>query len=87
MLTFRQPRVNGLPMRSKPYRNNRIITVARDLFFTGGTSSYAHRFDALFPTSEGPDGVEVHEMPEAMLSLVATGVHATYQLGYDTILT
>ena len=84
MLTFHQLGVNGIPKRSKPYQNDRIITVIRDLFFTGGTSSYAHRFGPLFPTFEGSNGVSVRKMPEAMLGLVATGVRATYYLGHHT---
>ena len=84
MLTFHQARANGIPWRSKPYRNDRIITVLRDVIFSGGTSSYARRFDALFPRTDGPDGVRVRRMPEPMLGLVATGVCATYQLRHHT---
>ena len=82
MLTFLQPTTNG--RRSKLYRNERIVTVIRDLFFTGGNLSYAHRFDIMFPRFQGPDGVFVCEMPEPMLGLVATGVRAAYLLGHYT---
>jgi hypothetical protein len=78
MLTFPQGGVKGLPMRHKPYRNKRIVTAIRTLFFTGGTSTYAHRFDSKFPRFRGPDGALVHEVPEAMLVLVATVVRARY---------
>ncbi|KAN0111331.1 hypothetical protein V8E52_008606 [Russula decolorans] len=70
--------VKGLPMRHKPYRNKWIVTAIRTLFFTGGTSAYAHRFDSKFPRFRGPDGALVREVPEAMLTLVATAVHARY---------
>ncbi|KAN0102384.1 hypothetical protein V8E52_010847 [Russula decolorans] len=68
--------VKGLPMRHKPYRNKRIVTAIRTLFFTGGTSAYAHRFDSKFPRFRGPDGALVREVPEAMLALVATALYA-----------
>lgn len=32
------------PMRTRPYRNKRIITVIHDLYFTGGAQSFSHRF-------------------------------------------
>ena len=79
-----QPGVIGLPMRTKPYRNDCIIRVIRELFFTGGASSFAHRFDAEFPRPPAPDGVVARELPEPMLALVATGVRATYPLGHHT---
>jgi len=65
-------------MRSKPYRNRRIITVIRSLFFSGGTSSYAVRYDSKFPRSTDPEGAIVREMSNAMLALVATAVRVTY---------
>jgi hypothetical protein len=65
-------------MRHKPYRNKRIVTAISTLFFTGGTSAYAHRFDSKFPRFRGPDGALVREVPEAMLALVATAVRARY---------
>ena len=64
--------------RSKPYRNSRIITVIRDLCFIGGTNSFAHRFHSRFPTFQGDDGRVVHEVPIAMVALVATAVSAIY---------
>lgn len=84
MLMFSQPSGIGLPMRTKPYRNDRIIRVIRELFFTGGASSFAHRFDAEFLRAPAPEGVVARELPEPMLALVATGVRATYQLGHHT---
>ena len=71
-------------MRHKPYQNQRIITVIRNLFFTGGTSAYAYRLDSKFPRSRGPEGTLVREVPGAMLALVATAVRATYQLVHHT---
>jgi len=84
MLTFYQFGVKGLPMRSKLYRNVRIITVIRNLFFTGGTLAYAHRYDHKFPRFRGNDGVVVREVPAAMLALVATAVSLTDQHGHHT---
>lgn len=60
-------------MRTRPYRNDRIITVMRDLFFSGGTTSFAARYDALF-IKHRDDGSVTHEVPITLVSLVATAV-------------
>jgi hypothetical protein len=65
-------------MRTKPYRNPRIIAVIRDLYFSGGIYSFAHQHRAHFPMSENELGVMVHEVPVAMVALVATAVSATF---------
>ena len=67
-------------MRSKPYQNDRIITVIHDMFFIGGATSFARRFQYLFPTYEITDGKEVHEVPVAMVALVATAVSPFFDL-------
>jgi hypothetical protein len=61
-------------MRTRPYRNDQIITVIRDMFFVGGATSFARRFRYLFPTYEISHGQEVYEVPIAMVALVATAV-------------
>ena len=61
-------------MRTRPYRNDQIIVVIWDMFFTGGATSFARRFRYLFPTYESRHGVESHEVPIAMVALVATAV-------------
>jgi hypothetical protein len=60
----------------RPYWNSRIISVIQDLYFTGGTSSFAQRFDSLFPTDEDHNGVVMCEVPVPMVALVATAVSA-----------
>jgi len=67
-------------MRTKLYRNQQIIRVVHDLFFSRGLSAYAHRFDLEFPRFEGPNGVQVPMLPTAMLALVGTAVRVTYKL-------
>ncbi|KAI9451374.1 hypothetical protein BJY52DRAFT_1191052 [Lactarius psammicola] len=69
--------VTGLVRRSQPYRNPRIIAVIRDLYFTGGSNSFASRFNHLFPTYQGNDGMVHQEVPIPMVSLVATALYAT----------
>lgn len=64
----------GIVRRSRPYRNDRIITVLHDLYFTGGSRSFASQYEHLFPTHKGDDGKECREVPIAMVSLVATAV-------------
>jgi hypothetical protein len=57
-------------MRSKPYRNDRIISVVSALYFSGGpSSSFASRYHDYFPVSDGRS-----EMPIAMVCLVGTAV-------------
>jgi hypothetical protein len=60
-------------MHSRPYRNPRIIAVIRDLYFTGGHTSFACRFRYLFPQME-LDNVVKYEVPVPMVALVATAV-------------
>ncbi|KAH9174429.1 hypothetical protein EDB89DRAFT_2149430 [Lactarius sanguifluus] len=67
----------GLPRRTRPYRNDRIISIIRDLYFTGGSSSLATRFEDQFPTHQGPDGDINQEVPISMVALVATALYAT----------
>ncbi|KAI9443421.1 hypothetical protein H4582DRAFT_2054425 [Lactarius indigo] len=67
----------GTPLRTHPYRNECIISVIRDLFFTGGMSSFASRFAHLFPEHQGHDGVSTREVPVPMVALVVTAMYAT----------
>lgn len=71
-------------MRTKLYRNERIVTVMRNSFFVGGTLAYAHRYYHKFPKFRGNDGVLVCEVPAPMLALVATAVSATHQHKHHT---
>jgi hypothetical protein len=63
-------------MRTRPYRNARIIEVIRDMFFTGGTSSFVNRFGDAFPEYRHRDGVLLREVPIGIVALVATGLYA-----------
>lgn len=65
---------NRLLKRSQPYRNQRIINVIRSVYFTGGPSSLARRFDPFFPRHTDSEGVKSPEMPKPLLALVATAV-------------
>jgi hypothetical protein len=60
-------------MRTRPYRNERIITVLRDLIFSGGASSFATRHEAHFPRQYAGSSI-IFEVPIAMVALFATGV-------------
>ncbi|KAN0105563.1 hypothetical protein V8E52_010914 [Russula decolorans] len=71
------PNANGLVLRAQPYRNERIISVIRDLYFSGGTTSFAARFSHCFPTHPGHDGEPRNEVPVAMVALVATALYAS----------
>ncbi|KAF8269739.1 hypothetical protein EI94DRAFT_1724597 [Lactarius quietus] len=67
---------NSLVMRSRPYRNDRIINAIRALYFAGGAKSFARRFQYLFPTYEAREGDQVYEVPIPMVALVATALYA-----------
>ncbi|KAF8263175.1 hypothetical protein EI94DRAFT_1704178 [Lactarius quietus] len=74
----RGPRLGGtgtLWMRSKPYRNDQIIGVIWDLYFTGGHTSFAYRFDYRFPRCENCENVR-KQVPDAMVALAATALYA-----------
>ena len=60
--------------RTVPYRNLRIITAIRKLYFIGGPRSFAGRFEYIFPSNQGLDGVVACEVPVPMVALVATAV-------------
>jgi len=64
-------------MRTRPYRNTRIVAVIRDLFFAGGTASFGQRFHTLFPTYYNGEGMMTRQVPIPMVALVATGVSIT----------
>ena len=82
LISFQGDPLRVVPIRSKPYRNSRIIAVLRDLCFTGGATSIANRFSSRFPTSRGDDGREVREMPVVMVALVATAVSVIFLRGH-----
>ncbi|KAN0141246.1 hypothetical protein V8E53_001002 [Lactarius tabidus] len=68
---------NNLVMCTRPYRNDRIINIIRDMFFAGGAASFARRFRYLFPTYEARHREETLEVPIVMVALVATTLYAT----------
>lgn len=67
--------VSGPPRRTKLYRNGRIISAIRHLYFTGGSSAFARRFKDKFPRITSPEGVSTREVPRTMLALVATALY------------
>ncbi|KAI9431931.1 hypothetical protein H4582DRAFT_2084387 [Lactarius indigo] len=72
------PRVTRrLERRTRPYRNDRIITVIRELYFTGGNTSFAARFPHFFAYTESGDRENRREVPIPMVALVATALYAT----------
>jgi hypothetical protein len=71
---------NSLAMRSRPYRNSRIINVIHSLCFTGGSTSFITRFGKDFPSVPGGDGVSVREIPISIVALVATAVSTLFSM-------
>ena len=69
----RQGQAQGISRCTQPYRNDRIITVICDLFFSGGSALFATRHDTLF-TQRHADSSVTREVPMAMICLVVTGV-------------
>src|SRR5712691_9759319 len=74
LMFIQGPSGDRLLKRSQPYRNQRIINVIRDVYFTGGVASFATRYHRLFPRYHDSQGVTKLEVPEPMLALVATAV-------------
>ena len=68
-------------MCTQPYCNVRIIQLIRVLYFSGGSNLLSSRFHRHFPTGFAHDGYGVmeHEVPIAMVALVAMAV-STYLL-------
>jgi hypothetical protein len=60
--------------RSQPYRNERIINVIRNMYFTGGVSSFARCFNNMFVRFHDDQGAMIPVVPDAMVALVATAV-------------
>ncbi|KAF8262256.1 hypothetical protein EI94DRAFT_1603030, partial [Lactarius quietus] len=74
--TYTFPGAALVMMHSRPYCNEHIINVIRDMYFTGGAASFSKKFDYLFPMFEGREG-EMYEVPVPMVALVATALYAT----------
>ncbi|KAH8980460.1 hypothetical protein EDB92DRAFT_1974433 [Lactarius akahatsu] len=70
-------RANPLVQCSQPYRNDRIIAVVRDVYFTSVGTSFGTQFEHLFPTYQGADRKVNREVPIPMVALVATVLYAT----------
>ncbi|KAI9447601.1 hypothetical protein H4582DRAFT_2068214 [Lactarius indigo] len=66
----------GSPHLSRPYRSSIIVSVIRDLYFSG-TVPFVTRHQDLFPSRQGTDENVIWEVPKAMVGLVATGYYAT----------
>ncbi|KAH8994679.1 hypothetical protein EDB86DRAFT_3078043 [Lactarius hatsudake] len=66
----------GSPHLSRPYRSPIIISVIRDLYFSGNTPFVTCHQDQ-FPSRQGTEGDVIWEVPKAMVGLVATGYYAT----------
>ena len=73
---FQANNAQGTPRHRLAYRNDRIFTVIRDLYFTSGIASgaFSRRFQGWFPIHQGIDGVIRREVPIPMVALVATAV-------------
>ncbi|KAH8990017.1 hypothetical protein EDB86DRAFT_2831318 [Lactarius hatsudake] len=67
----------GTPSRTQPYHNECIISAIRDLFFTGGMTSFVSCYNHLFLVHQGHDGTPAREVPAPMVALVATAMYAT----------
>jgi hypothetical protein len=68
-----------LPQVSQPYRSTIIISVIRDLFFTGN-KPFVKRHQDQFPSHRGTEGETVWEVPKAMVALVSTAVKVSASL-------
>ncbi|KAH9067676.1 hypothetical protein EDB87DRAFT_1678000 [Lactarius vividus] len=65
----------GSPDLCRPFRSSVIISVARDLYFSGNTPFFTLHQDQ-FPCHHGPNGDIIWEVPKAMVALVSTAYYA-----------
>ncbi|KAH9060276.1 hypothetical protein EDB87DRAFT_1728537 [Lactarius vividus] len=65
----------GSPDLRRPFRSSVIISVARDLYFSGNTPFFTLHQDQ-FPCHHGPNGDIIWEVPKAMVALVSTAYYA-----------
>ena len=73
-------------MRLQPYRNDQIISALKNLYFTGGTNSFARHFMYLFLTYELHEGGDLkQEVPIPMVALVATAVSFLVYWSYNLL--
>jgi len=66
--------VDRLLKHSQPYRNQWIIRVICDMYFIGGMSSFARRFNNLFLCYYDHQGVMKPEVLDQMVALVVSAV-------------
>lgn len=62
---------------SQPYRSTIIISVIRDIFFSGPVP-FVTRHQDHFPCHHGPCGTEIWQVPKALVALVATAVRLRF---------
>ncbi|KAH9020988.1 hypothetical protein EDB85DRAFT_2152660 [Lactarius pseudohatsudake] len=65
----------GSPDLRRPFRSSVIISVLRDLYFSGNTPFVTLHQDQ-FPCRHGPNEDIIWEVPKAMLALVSTAYYA-----------
>ncbi|KAH9040364.1 hypothetical protein EDB85DRAFT_2140500 [Lactarius pseudohatsudake] len=65
----------GSPDLCRPFRSSVIISVLRDLYFSGNTPFVTLHQDQ-FPCRHGPNEDIIWEVPKAMLTLVSTAYYA-----------
>ena len=73
--------MTAAPLRSHPYHSPIIISVIRDLYFTG-CASFVTRHQSLFPSHWASDGTVSWEVPKSMVALVSTAVGFPFQLSF-----
>ncbi|KAN0127628.1 hypothetical protein V8E53_014559 [Lactarius tabidus] len=54
-----------------------LVKFIRELYFAGGTTSFANQYRDLFPLHRGDNGQLSREVPIPMVALVATALYAT----------
>jgi hypothetical protein len=65
--------LTGAAMRTRPYRNPAIIRIIRDIYFVGGSGSFANYHSSRFASLE-ENGSTRLQVPKAMVAFVATAV-------------
>ena len=73
-------------MRTRPYRNTRIIAVLHDLFFSRSPTSFVQRHEDIFPIYHSSSGPMKREVPIPMVALVATAVSITNAVQFPVLI-
>ena len=87
IMFLQEPDLRRILKHSHPYRNQRIIDVLQDVYFSGGQGSFTTHFDWFFPCHCDSQGAIKTEVPEPMVALVVIVVRFLISHALTSMLT